>query len=82
MVIEQRVAKIGKGNNVNLYAKKQDESEIYFYNQNMIKKSLNVESENYELTTRKTEEYGVEIIKLEDDLMLLRTNNSISLKWV
>ena len=79
MIFEKRLAKIGKGFNVNLYQKEDENLIIFLYNKSMQEKCLKINNERYELLSSDSILVGQEIIKLTDELLLSRTQNNIRL---
>ena len=79
MVFEKRLAKIGKGFNVNLYAENDDVLDIFLYNNSLQKKYLNVSNERYELTCSNMVISGHEVIKISSNLYLIRVSSQIYL---
>ena len=79
MVFEKRLAKIGKGFNVNLYLNDDKNINIILYNNSLQKKCLNIENEKYKLESVDSNFYGHECIKLFDDFYLLRIDSNLEL---
>ncbi len=82
MIFEKRIAKIGKGNNLNLYAKNNKEIEVFLNTNGIVKKVLNVVNEKYGLVS--SDEYfaGREVVKLDTNTFLIRTQNNLFLEQV
>ena len=79
MVFEKRLAKIGSGINVNLYPKNQTEIEIIIYNNSCKQKTLNYVNERYNLELNNIIYPYDEVIKLSNDLLLVKIKNNIKL---
>jgi len=77
MEFENRVAKIGKGFNINLYVNNLNEISIFYYNNYCKEKSLNINNERFELKEKDTNFSCEEIIKLDDDLIIYKQNGNI-----
>lgn len=79
MIFENRLAKIGKGFNVNLYVKNNSEISIFFYNETCFEKTLKITKEKFELVNENFTQSCDEIVKLSDNLYLYKKNNCIGL---
>lgn len=77
MVFENRLAKIGKGSNINLYVKNDKEIEVFLLSNLCIKKILNISNESFGLKVDGENFSYDEILKISDNLYISRTNNEI-----
>ena len=77
MTFEKRLAKIGKGTNTNIYAENSNKISVYLYGNKVIKKALEITNEKYKLESFDDLYNGVEVIKLQEELYLCRSDNSI-----
>lgn len=79
MVFENRLAKIGKGKNVNLYIKNDDEINIILFINSCVEKTLNVSKETYTLLTKEKSFPYQEVIRLNDKLFIVYQNYNIGI---
>ena len=79
MVFDKRLAKIGKGFNVNIYPKNQTDLSVFLYNNSMQEKWLKINKERYELEMCPCLLGCHEILKLKDNLYVSRIDNNVEL---
>ena len=77
MNFEKRLAKIGKGYNVNLYLKNDENIQIFLHNNSCIEKQLNIAGERYNLETTSNVFPYDEVLKLSDKIMIVKRDNNI-----
>jgi len=82
MIFEKRLAKIGRGNNVNLYPKSDTFLEVFILINSIVKKDLDISNESYKLQSSLQNFLGREIIKLDNDLFVIRSANNIYLEMI
>ena len=82
MTFEKRVAKIGKGFNVNLQSENDNKIAIYLFANSITKKILNTEHEKYELNVENIVLTGDEVIPLDENIYLVARQNNLRLQVI
>lgn len=80
MVFENRIAKVGKGKHCNLFVKNNNKLLIFLNANGVLKKELDTSNERYFLIPTNEIFFGEEIILLEDNFALVRTQNNLILE--